>query len=148
MRAPDAPILYLASGRLEDRKGYVAAIRAFALGAKLGDRLTVTGYGRHRPCLERWVEALGIEAVVAFAEPTFVAATHLPLFDALVVMSYEQQATFPLMQIALSRGLGVIAAGASMKRGVVRLGRGVLVRVEPRDVLSYARAMALLSHGF
>jgi hypothetical protein len=52
------------------------------------------------------------------------------------------------MQIALARGLGVIAAGASMKRGIVRLGRGVLVRVEPRDVLSYARAIALLSHGF
>jgi glycosyltransferase involved in cell wall biosynthesis len=145
--ASDAPILYFAIGETGDRKGYVTAIRAFALGGQLGDRLTVSGYGRHRRSLERWAQALGVDAVVVFSDPAPIAPVDLSGFDALIVMSCRPPATVALMQAALARGLGVVAGDASIGMGGAGTGHGVLLRAERRNVLSYAHAIARLSGG-
>ncbi|MEA1085004.1 hypothetical protein SFC76_12105 [Sphingomonas sp. CD22] len=118
----NAPMVFLVVGRLNDRKGYTAAIRAFALAGRLGDRLTLRGYGRHRWRLERWAKALGIDAVVTFHEPNRALAIDLLGVDVVISVSHDPRSLSPLILSALARDVTIIAANEDEKaRNVFKL---------------------------
>ncbi|KQU56043.1 hypothetical protein ASG67_08225 [Sphingomonas sp. Leaf339] len=71
---------------VSDRKAFIIAIRAFALAGKLGDHLTVIGYGPHRRCLKKWAVMLGIDAIMTFAEADFSGVADLTAYDVVIGM--------------------------------------------------------------
>ncbi|MGU3317460.1 glycosyltransferase [Sphingomonas sp. M6A6_1c] len=138
----NAPMVFLVVGRLNDRKGYTAAIRAFALAGRLGDRLTLRGYGRHRWRLERWAEALGIDAVVTFHEPNRALAIDLLGVDVVISVSHDPRFLSPLILSALARDVTIIAANENEKaRNLFRNYKNVTL-VNIRDIAQLSLAIA------
>lgn len=86
----DLPIAYLVLGSPADRKAFSVTIRAFALAGRLGDRLTLVGYGCHRHRLERWSIALGIDAMVSFAGAEQEYTVDYSLFDVAIILPQRQ----------------------------------------------------------
>lgn len=107
-RRREAGRSFCAVGRLTRQKNLAAMLRAFALGARPEDRLTLYGDGPERRSLEALVQRLGIVEKVTFAG--FVPDPQAELFHHDVLMlssSYEGMPSAVLE--ALDAGLHVIA---------------------------------------
>jgi hypothetical protein len=83
----DLPITYLVLGSPADRRAFALSIQAFDLAGRLGDRLTLVGYGRYQRRLQRWSTALGIDAAVAFAAAEQGPAIDCSAFDVTIILS-------------------------------------------------------------
>lgn len=141
-RLRNAPMVILVLGRPFDRKGYTAAIRAFALAGRLGDRLTLIGYGRHRRRLERWAKALGIDAVVTFHEPNRALPTDLLGVDVVIFVSHDPQFLSPLILSALARDVTIIAAYEDEKTRSILKEHKFVNLVNSRDVIALSSAIS------
>jgi len=128
-----------------DRRGFTTAIRAFALGGKLGDRLTLVGFGRHKRRLERWAKALGVDAIVVFSEAVPGECLKPDMFDVVLFVSGNHASLSVLATTAIMRGLNVIVP--EINAGSVQNlpdSRSVH-RVRSYDILAYSHAVATLS---
>lgn len=133
----NAPVRFAAFGKAGDGKLFTTAIRAFALAGKLGDRLVLHGFGRRRPRLVKWATALGVDAVVDFADH---AGDLAPLvIDVAIFLSApdpEWQSTWSSRCRADMRVIGLVP-----RRSGGRLPALVDRAVPAGDVLALSTAM-------
>lgn len=108
-RSKNASARFLALGPPSDRKAFTITIRAFALAGKLGDRLTLIGYGHHRRRLEKWATALGIDQIVTFAEPDHRHVPDCGTYDAAILLSQRGERHVGILLDGLAKGLRVIS---------------------------------------
>ncbi|MCU6456090.1 hypothetical protein LPN01_18585 [Sphingomonas sp. A2-49] len=139
------PTRYLAVGGAGDRRGYVTAIRAFALSGKRGDRLTMIGYGRHRRRLEHWAKALGIDAIVAFSSVDLPPNLDVSLFDALILVSYEPERLSSLVRTAAELDLAVVVPDDHADVLAITSPTQTSYTATPYDSLSYSLALSQIS---
>jgi glycosyltransferase involved in cell wall biosynthesis len=144
-RQPCPPTHYLAIGKPGDRRGYVTAIRAFALSGKLGDRLTMIGYGRHRRRLEHWARTLGIDAIVAFSSADLPPNLDVSLFDALILVSYQPERLSSLVRTAVELDLAVVFPDDRADMFAITSRTQTAYTAAPYDSLSYGLALSQIS---
>ena len=108
-RSEHSPIRYLALGTPSDRKAFTTAIRAFALAGKLGDSLTLIGYGRHRRRLEKWSTALRMGAIVTFSQHDCHRAPDPSAFDCVILLPSCDERQIGVVADILAKGLRVIS---------------------------------------
>jgi len=140
-----APTRYLAVGNLNDRRGYTTVIRAFALSGKLGDRLTIIGFGRYRRRLEKWTRALGIEAIVDFSDAVPNNIIDLNLFDAVLIVSDEPQHTSTFILSVICRKTTLVIPDNHSQFGSVVSCLPSAYIAKSYDTLSYALAISKIS---
>lgn len=139
------PTRYLAVGKAGDRRGYVTAIRAFALSGKLGDRLTMIGYGRHRRRLEHWARALGVDAIVAFLSADLPPNLDVSVFDAVILVSYEPDRLSSLVRTAAELDLAIVFPGDHADVHAITSRTQTSYTPTPYDSLSYGLALSQIS---
>ncbi len=139
------PTRYLAVGKAGDRRGYVTAIRAFALSGKLGDHLTMIGYGRHRRRLEHWARALGVDAIVAFLSVDLPPNLDVSVFDAVILVSYEPERLSSLVRTAAELELAIVFPGDHADVCAITSRTQTSYTATPYDILSYGLALSQIS---
>lgn len=100
---------YVLLGNPNDPKSFVQGVRAFALAGRLGDRLTIVGYGKLRVRLQKWGRALHVDNVIDFASPAADPLIELRKHDVLILPSRDPGVPNALLY-ALAGGLRVIAS--------------------------------------
>jgi len=99
---------FVVLGEPEDRSAFIDTIRAFALANRIGDRLTISGYGKHRRRLQNWVSALRIEHAVVFDDPIAADPPAFSAHDVAIILFRRPERTGASLQ-ALLAGLRVVA---------------------------------------
>ena len=142
-RAAGAGVRLLFVGALTARKDPLTLVRAFAVAALPGARLTLAGPADRDACYAARVLAaaasLGRAARVTGEIDDEALAAELAHADVLVLPSRYEGYGIVLAE-ALSHGLAVIACRAGAVPEVVRSGREALL-VEPGDAVALAAAM-------
>jgi glycosyltransferase involved in cell wall biosynthesis len=139
-RIPSSHTSYVLLGNSNDPKSFVQGVRAFALAGRLGDRLTIIGYGGLRARLEKWGRALHVDNVIDFAPPSRDPLEELEKHDVLMLPSRDPGVPNAMVH-ALAAGLGVI--GSDTDAGVrALLDDGALGALAVwGDVVSLSHAM-------
>ena len=146
-RSAHASIRYLAIGTPADRKAFTTAIRAFALAGKLGDSLTLIGYGRHRRRLEKWSTALGIDATVAFADPQSGLVFDPDGRDRVILLSPRDERQTGLLPEILAKGLSVISMSRDLETVSFIRDRKLGSSIGAADALGLGHAMLSERHS-
>lgn len=103
---------FLAVGRLEKQKNFALLLRAFSIGRRAGDTLTILGEGRKRADLERLVRRLGLGDCVAMPGFAADAPDRIGDFDALLLSS-DYEGLGNVIVEALARCVPVITTDCS-----------------------------------
>ena len=110
--APGDGRRFVAIGRLARQKNMPLMLRAFALGARAGDRLTIVGDGPERAALARLARRLRIADRVSFAGHVPDGAMLLRRRDTLLLTSRYEGVPGVVLE-ALAAGVFVIATDCS-----------------------------------
>ena len=125
-------------GRLARQKDLPLLLRAFALGRRSGDTLTLIGNGPLKRSLRRLAARLSIVDAVDFAGFRSAAADDLAEYDALVLASRYEGLPAVVLE-ALEAGLAVVATDCSPALSELLEDLGTLVPVG--DVEELARVI-------
>ncbi len=132
---------FVSVGRLAAQKNYALMIRAFASGAKPGDRLTIFGEGLERAALTRLIAKLGLEDRVTLAGHVPDPAARLGSFD-LFLLSSDYEGVPAVLLEALAAGLPIITTRSSRSIGSM-MADGRLAHIVPAgDEAAFAAAIA------
>ncbi len=136
-RRPDVARHYVAVGRLVPQKNFPLLIDAFAMAARLGDRLSIIGEGGERARLAAQIAALGLESSVDLPGHGAVAPA-LAAAD-VFVLSSDYEALPAVVVEALASGLPVVATDCCVSmRALVGAWGDIVPR---RDARALAKAM-------
>jgi len=126
-RSRDAGRRFVCVARLAPQKNVTLALRAFGLGARDGDTLTVIGDGPERAKLERLARELDLEARVIFRGYAPEPVRLLPSFDVLLLSSDYEGVPAVVLE-ALAAGLPIVATDCSRSMPFL-LGHGAMGRL-------------------
>jgi glycosyltransferase involved in cell wall biosynthesis len=143
-RAPSAwGTRSLAAGRLAPQKNFALMLRAFAAGARAGDRLTIAGDGPERAHLEALAGSLGIAEQVAFLGHVATIDPLLAEHDALLLSS-DYEGLPGVVVEALAAGMPILATDCCVSMAsLLDHGRtGLMVPVRCQD--GFAQGIAAL----
>jgi glycosyltransferase involved in cell wall biosynthesis len=110
--APGDGRRFVAIGRLARQKNLPLMLRAFALGARAGDRLLIVGDGPERAALQRLARRFGIADRVIFTGHVPDGAMLLRRRDTLILASRYEGVPGVVLE-ALAAGISVIATDCS-----------------------------------
>ncbi len=134
---------FVCVGRLTPQKNISLMVRAFSLGARDGDTLTVIGDGPERAKLEALAQRLGLGDQVIFRGYVSEPATLLPAFDTLLLSSNYEGVPAVILE-GLAANLDIIATDCSrsMKALLLDGALGELVPIGDERALADAIARA------
>lgn len=150
--APDVPLprrmvcqgvagrSFCAVGRFVPQKNLALMIRAFAIGRKQGDTLTLYGDGPLRPRLEKLARSLDVEEAVRFAGHVPDVRQGLAGHDALLLSSHYEGMPSVVIE-ALEAGLHIIATDCCCSIGDLLAGGALGVIVPAGDERAFADAL-------
>ncbi|OHD05413.1 MAG: hypothetical protein A2095_00925 [Sphingomonadales bacterium GWF1_63_6] len=137
---------FVAVGRLERQKNYPAMLRAFAVGARKDDRLTIFGEGSERDALVALAASLDIGDRVDMPGHCPDLGVRLGAYDILLLSSVYEGLPGAVVE-ALAAGLGVIATRCSVSMADL-LDQGALgILTECGDESGFALAIRTLEPG-
>ena len=137
---------FVAVGRLERQKNYPAMLRAFAIGARHDDRLTIFGEGNEREALTALATSLDIDDRVDMPGHCPEVGARLRDHDIFLLSSAYEGLPGALIE-ALAAGLWVIATRCSVSMPDL-LDHGALGRLtECGDESGFARAIRTAEPG-
>lgn len=132
---------FAAIGRLARQKNLPLMLKAFAAGARAGDRLTIFGDGPDREALVRLADRLGLSDRVNFAGHVSDPAARLHQDD-IVLLSSDYEGVPAVILEALAAGVRIIATDCSAAMRPL-LDHGRLGRlVPPGDANAFAETIA------